>query len=48
MLKVCIPKDQDRIKRQIKALKWQLTQDTNDNDKEIHLQAIKSLELALR
>ncbi len=48
MLKVCIPKDQDRIKRQIKALKWQLTQDTNDKDKEIHLNAIKSLELALK
>ena len=46
-LKVCIPKDKDRIEKQIKALKWQLTQDTNDKDKEIHTMALKSLEQAL-
>lgn len=46
-LKVCIPKDKDRIEKQIKTLKWQLTQDTNDKDKEIHMMAIKSLEQAL-
>lgn len=26
-LKVCIPKDKDKIEKQIKALKWQLTQE---------------------
>jgi hypothetical protein len=38
-----VPKDKAKIQRQITALEWQLTQDTNDIDREIHLQALKSL-----
>lgn len=47
MLNVVIPKDRKRIKRQIEALKWQVERDTNDKDRQIHLQAIKDLEKAL-
>lgn len=46
-LKVCIPKDKDRIQKQIKALRHQLSKDTNDKDKETHTMALKSLEQAL-
>lgn len=47
MLNVVIPNDRTRIIKTIEALKWQVERDTNDKDREIHLQAIKDLEKAL-
>lgn len=44
--KVQIPKDKSKIKQQINALKYQLTQDTREDDKKIHEQALKDLEEA--
>ena len=46
--KVQIPKDKAKIKQQIKALKYQITQDTREEDKRIHEQALKDLEEALK
>ena len=48
MLKISIPKDQNKIIKQINALKWQLDRDTNEEDKIIHQQAIEKLEQALK
>ena len=48
MLKISIPKDQNKIIKQINALKWQLDRDTRKEDKIIHMQALKALEQALR
>lgn len=47
MLKVQIPKNEEQIKKQIRALNFQLTQDTTEKDKKIHQQAIYDLESAL-
>ena len=47
MLKVVIPQDKDKIKKQIQALEWQITQDTDRKDRKIHLQALKALKQAL-
>jgi len=47
MLKVVVNKDTNKIKQQIQALEWQITQDTNLKDREIHLQALKALKQAL-
>ena len=43
-----IPKDKNKIKQLIKALKYQLTQDTKEEDKKIHEQALNDLEEALK
>ena len=48
MLKISIPKDQNKIIKQIRAIKWQLDRDTMEEDKIIHMQAFKELEQALR
>ena len=48
MLKISIPKDQNKIIKQIQALKWQLDRDINEEDKVIHMQALKALEQALK
>ena len=48
MLKISIPQDNNKIKMQINALKWQLERDIREEDKLIHQQAIKTLEQALR
>ena len=48
MLKIAIPKDQNKIIKQIQAIKWQLERDTNEEDKIIHQQAIEKLEQALK
>ena len=48
MLKISIPKDNNKIIKQINALKWQLDRDTKEEDKIIHQQALKALEQALR
>lgn len=47
MLKVVIPDSNDKLKKQIKALKFQLTQDVREEDKKIHKQALNDLEKAL-
>lgn len=46
--KVEIPKDKDKLLKQIQALEWQIEQDTNPNDKVIHQEALKDLKTALR
>lgn len=48
MLSISIPKDQNKIRKQIQALKWQLERDTRIEDKIIHQQAIEKLEQALK
>lgn len=48
MLQISIPKEQDKIIKQIQALKWQLNRDTRKEDKIIHQQAIEKLEQALK
>ena len=48
MLKIVIPKDQNKIIKQIQALKWQLDRDIRVEDKIIHQQAIEKLEQALK
>ena len=48
MLQISIPKDQNKIIKQIQALKWQLERDTRVEDKIIHQQAIEKLEQALK
>jgi HPt (histidine-containing phosphotransfer) domain-containing protein len=47
MLKVVIPESKAKIQRQIEALEYALSQDTRENDKEIHTEAIKALKEAL-
>ena len=47
MLNICVPKDINKIKMQINALKWQLERDIREEDKLIHLQAINALEKRL-
>lgn len=47
-MKIEIPKDKDKILKQIQALEWQLKQDTNPKDKAIHQEALKDLKTALR
>lgn len=47
MLKVIIPSNQEKIKRQIEALEWQITQDTDEKSKRIHQQALEALKNAL-
>ncbi|AQS09651.1 hypothetical protein CLOBY_17820 [Clostridium saccharobutylicum] len=48
MLKIEIPKSKEKIKGQIEALKYQLTQDSRNIDKQIHEQALKRLEEAFK
>ena len=48
MLSISLPKEQDKIIKQIQALKWQLERDTRVEDKIIHQQAIEKLEQALK
>ena len=43
-----IPKDKNKIKQWISALKYQLTQNIREEDKVIHKQALKDLEEALK
>ena len=47
-LKVCVPDDIDKIKRTIKALKSIIKTDTNDFDKKIHKEALKSYQKKLK
>lgn len=48
MLKVCIPVPKEKIQKQIEALKYVLSHDINEKDKEIHADAIELLEKALQ
>lgn len=45
--KICVPEDKEKIKKQITALEYQITIDTNDLDKEIHTKALNDLKAAL-
>jgi hypothetical protein len=47
MLEIVVPKDRTRLEKQIKALKYVLTIDKREIDREIHTQALKDLEKAL-
>lgn len=39
---------EDKVKKDIEALEYQLTKDTNDKDKNIHMRAIEQLKELLR
>lgn len=43
MLKVSFPQDANKVKKQITALEWQISHDTSNKDREIHLEALKTL-----
>ena len=47
MIKIEIPKDKDKIKMQIQALEWQNSNDKTEKDREVHLEALKTLKMAL-
>ena len=47
-LNVCITNDVERIKKQIKALEYIISIDTNETDKEIHKNALKELKNKLK
>lgn len=47
MINICIPSSKEKLLKQLKALKYVLNKDTSDKDREIHTNAIKSLEQAL-
>ena len=46
MIKIIIP-TKDKQLKQIKALEWQIQQDTNQKDREIHKQALEQLKQQL-
>jgi hypothetical protein len=48
MLKVIIPSNQEKIKRQIEALEWQIIQDTDEKSRRIHEKALEALGNALK
>lgn len=48
MLKAKIPKDENKLKQQIRALEYQLKQDVTNKDKEIHIMALNTLKSALK
>lgn len=37
------PTSEEKRKKQITALRWQIENDTNDKDREIHVQALREL-----
>ena len=43
---VVVPKDPKKREEMIFALEWQLTQDTNEKDREIHRAALEKLKAA--
>ncbi len=47
-LNVVIHDDLSKLKKQIKALEWQIEQDTNDKDKSIHQEALNNLKDKLK
>lgn len=48
MLKFEVPKDKEKIEKQIKALEYQISIDTVEKDKEIHMMALNELKEALK
>ncbi|MED4342825.1 hypothetical protein [Bacillus licheniformis] len=47
MLSLCVPDDVKKLREQKQALEWLLAQDTNEKDKAIHEQALKTINKAL-
>ena len=47
-LNVCITNDVEKIKKQIKALEYIISIDTNETDKEIHQCALKEFKNKLK
>ncbi|MFQ6881004.1 hypothetical protein [Clostridium sp.] len=47
-LNVCITNDVEKIKKQIKALEYIISIDTNETDKEIHKCALKEFKNKLK
>jgi len=43
MLKVTVPIDPIKVKKQIAALEYQIVRDTNDKDKQIHNATLNTL-----
>jgi hypothetical protein len=48
MLKIEVPQDKNEIKKQIAALEWAVKHDTNEKDRNIHTQSLKTLQGALK
>jgi 2C-methyl-D-erythritol 2,4-cyclodiphosphate synthase len=47
MVDIVIPGTKDKIKRQIEALEWQIKNDLNEKDRDIHIKSLKALKTAL-
>ncbi|MFK8793687.1 hypothetical protein [Planococcus plakortidis] len=47
-MKVCIPKDAEKLRKQIEALKYLLSIDTNEKDKAIHRRALEECKQAMK
>lgn len=47
MLQVEVPKDRKKLERQICALKYQISADTNETDRKIHEEVLRVLEKVL-
>lgn len=48
MVKVVIPADTEKLKKQIAALEYQIQHDTNGKDRAIHQQALEDLQKELQ
>ena len=47
MIDIIIPTTKDKLLKQISALQYIISQDTNEKDKEIHIQALEILKKQL-
>ena len=47
MLRVEVPKDKKKLEQQIAALRYQISIDTNETDRKIHEEALRTLEFEL-
>lgn len=48
MLRVIVPKDKDKLLRQIKALEYTIKHDTREKDKQIHISALQTLKDSIK
>lgn len=47
MLKIIVPTEIEQVKKQIKALEYQIKRDIREKDKQIHREALEVLRLSL-
>lgn len=47
-MKVCIPKDAEKLRKQIEALEYLLSVDTNEKDRATHRRALEESKQAMK